>query len=82
MAAIVYRREHGPWRFGQKLDSENGGERSRRGHLIDPLARGERRGAIHPRSFKKFKFQFLKNSNIVSLDKMISNQKVVNYNVS
>ena len=26
VAATVYRREQGPWRFGQKLDSEDGGE--------------------------------------------------------
>ena len=26
VAATVYRREQGPWRFGRKLDSEDGGE--------------------------------------------------------
>ena len=31
VAATVYRREQGPRRFSWKLDSENGGERSRRG---------------------------------------------------
>ena len=46
VAATVYRREQGPWRFGLKLDSEDGGERSGRGFatsglIRDPLARGE-----------------------------------------
>ena len=46
VAATVYRREQGPWRFGQKLDSEDGGERSGRGFATsgltrDPLAHGE-----------------------------------------
>ena len=41
----VYRREQGPWRFGRKLDREDGGERSERGFATsgltrDPLARG------------------------------------------
>ena len=31
VAATVYRREQGPRRFGRKLDSEDGGERSERG---------------------------------------------------
>ena len=31
VAATVYRREQGPRRFGRKLDSEDGGERSGRG---------------------------------------------------
>ena len=31
VATTVYRREQGPWRFDQKLDSEDGGERSGRG---------------------------------------------------
>ena len=35
VAATVYRREQGPRRFGQKLDSEDGGEQSRRGLLED-----------------------------------------------
>ena len=29
VAATVYWREQGPWRFGQKLDSEDGGEHPR-----------------------------------------------------
>ena len=33
VAATVYRREHGPQCFGQKLDSEDGGEQSARGLL-------------------------------------------------
>ena len=46
VAATVYQREQGLWRFDQKLDSEDGGERSRRGFATsgligDPLARGE-----------------------------------------
>ena len=46
MAATVYRREQGPRRFGRKLNSEDGGERSERGFAMsgltgDPLARGE-----------------------------------------
>ena len=46
VAATVYRREQGPRRFGRKLDSEDGGERSGRGFAMsgltrDPLARGE-----------------------------------------
>ena len=31
VAAIMYQREQGPWRFGQKLDSEDCGEQSERG---------------------------------------------------
>ena len=31
VAVTVYRREQGPRRFGRKLDSEDGGERSMRG---------------------------------------------------
>jgi hypothetical protein len=31
LAATVYQREQGLWRFSRKLDSEDGGERSRRG---------------------------------------------------
>jgi hypothetical protein len=42
MAATMYQREQGLWPFGQKLDSEDGGERSGRDHLRDPLAHGER----------------------------------------
>ena len=44
MAATVYRREQGPWRFDQKLDSEDDGsirERLTKRHVGDPLARGE-----------------------------------------
>ena len=46
LAATVYRREQGLWRFGQKLDSEDGRERSRRGFATsgltgDPLAHRE-----------------------------------------
>jgi hypothetical protein len=37
---------------------------------------------VHPRSFKKFKFQIFGNTKVVFLDKMISNQKVINYKVS
>ena len=40
VAAIVYRREQGPWRFGRKLDSEDGGEHPGEA-CRDPLARGE-----------------------------------------
>ena len=46
MAATVYQREQGPRRFSRKLDSEDGGEWSRRGFATsgltrDPLAHGE-----------------------------------------
>ena len=46
MAATVYWREQGPWRFGQKLDSEDSRERSGRDFAMsvltgDPLACGE-----------------------------------------
>ena len=46
VAATVYRREQGPRCFGQKHDSEDGGERFGRGFAMsrltgDPLARGE-----------------------------------------
>ena len=44
VAATVYRREQGPRRFGQKLDSEDGGEHPERlvgRHVGDPLAHGE-----------------------------------------
>ena len=46
VAATVYRMEQGPWRLGQKLDNEDGGERSGRGFAKsgltrDPLACGE-----------------------------------------
>ena len=46
VAVTVYRREQGPRRFGRKLDSEDGGERSGRGFATsgltgDPLACGE-----------------------------------------
>jgi hypothetical protein len=39
--ATVYWRERGPRRFSRKLDSEDGGERSRGGRKRRPLARGE-----------------------------------------
>ena len=53
MAATVYPREQGPWRFGQKIDIEDGEERSERGlpegtpetHLRVGKARG------YPRSY-------------------------------
>ena len=53
VASIVYRREQGPWWFGRKLDSEDGGGRSGRGlpkgtpetHLRVEKARG------YPRSY-------------------------------
>ena len=37
---------------------------------------------FHPRSFEKFEISNLRDSNVVLHDKMISNQKVVNYIVS
>ena len=37
VAAIVYRRKQSPWRFGRKLDSEDGRERSGRGLLEGTL---------------------------------------------
>jgi hypothetical protein len=37
---------------------------------------------VHPLLFKKFKFQNFGNSNVVLLDNMISNEKVVNYKIS
>jgi hypothetical protein len=40
-AATVYRRERGPRRFGQKLDSGDGGECPRGARSGAPLARGE-----------------------------------------
>jgi hypothetical protein len=40
-AATVYRRERGPQRFDRKLDSGDGGERSRGARSGAPLARGE-----------------------------------------
>ena len=53
VAVTVYRSEQGPWRFGRKLDSKDGGERSGRGlpegtpetHLRVGKARG------YPRSY-------------------------------
>jgi hypothetical protein len=41
MAATVYRRERGPRRFSQKLDSGVGGERPIGAERGAPLARGE-----------------------------------------
>jgi hypothetical protein len=46
VATTMYRREWGPWPFVRKLDSEDSGDRSGRGHLRDPLAHGEGSGAI------------------------------------
>jgi hypothetical protein len=40
-AATVYRRERGPRRFGQKLNSGDSGERPRGAGSGAPLARGE-----------------------------------------
>jgi hypothetical protein len=39
MAATMYQRERGPQRFGQKLDSGDGGERPRGAGSGAPLAR-------------------------------------------
>jgi hypothetical protein len=39
--AAVYQRERGPQRFSRKLDSGDGGERSRGAKSGAPLARGE-----------------------------------------
>ena len=45
VATTVYRREQGPRHFGQKIDSEDDGERFRERlagrHTGDPLTRGE-----------------------------------------
>ena len=44
VAATVYRREQDPWRFGRKIDSEDGGEHPGEAcgrHVGDPLACGE-----------------------------------------
>jgi hypothetical protein len=41
MAATVYWRERGPWRFSRKLDSGDGGERPRGAGSGAPLACGE-----------------------------------------
>ena len=53
VADTVYPREHGPWHFGWKLDSEDVGERSRRGLLEGTsethLRVGKNRG--YPRSY-------------------------------
>ena len=40
-AATLYRRERGPWRFGRKLESGDGGEHPRGAGSGAPLARGE-----------------------------------------
>jgi hypothetical protein len=40
-AATVYQRERGPWHFGRKLDSGDGGERLRGAGSGAPLASGE-----------------------------------------
>ena len=65
VAATVYRREQGPRRFGQKLDSEDGGERSGRGlpestqetHLHVGKARG------YPRSYPTKSLALARGSN-------------------
>jgi hypothetical protein len=41
MAATAYRRERDPQRFGQKLDSGDGGEHTIEAGSEAPLARGE-----------------------------------------
>jgi hypothetical protein len=41
MTATVYRRERGPWRFGRKLYSEDGGEHLREARSGAQLAHGE-----------------------------------------
>ena len=44
VAATVYQREQGPWCFGRKLDSEDGGEHPgelAERHVGNPLPRGE-----------------------------------------
>jgi hypothetical protein len=46
-ATTVYWRERDQQKFGQKLDSEDGEVPSKRGHLKDPLERGEGSKAIH-----------------------------------
>ena len=64
VAATVYRREQVPWRFGQKLDSEDSGERSGRGlsegtpetHLHVGKARG------YPRRYPKGSLALARNS--------------------
>ena len=38
VAVTVYRREQGPWRFGRKLDSEDGGK-----HLGEACRKARRR---------------------------------------
>jgi hypothetical protein len=50
MAATLYRRKRGPRRFGQKLDSEDSMERSRRGHPGDLITRGKALGLYPIRS--------------------------------
>ena len=50
VAATVYRREQGPRRFGQRLDSEDGGERSGRGlpeGTLETHLRVDKARAIH-----------------------------------
>lgn len=42
-----YRKERGSQCYDQKLDSENGGEYSERGHFEDSLMHGEGLGLIH-----------------------------------
>ena len=65
VAATVYWREQGPWRFDQKLDSKDGGEQSWRGlpegtletHLRMVKARG------YPRSYPIESLALVRGSN-------------------
>ena len=65
VVVTVYRREQGPRRFGQKLDSEDGGERSRRGlsegMLETHLRMGKARG--YPRSYPTGSLALARGSN-------------------
>jgi hypothetical protein len=47
VAATIHQNEHGLRWFGRKLDSEDGGERSKRDNLKDPLACVKRSDVIH-----------------------------------
>jgi hypothetical protein len=46
VAATIHQNKHGLRRFGRKLDSEDGGEQSKRDNLKDPLACVERSEVI------------------------------------
>jgi hypothetical protein len=61
VAATVYRREQGPRRFGWKLDSEDGRERSRRVTPETHLRMGKARG--YPRSYPTRSLDFARGSN-------------------